>query len=129
MADITYTEARAGAKLASGLNIIVGIWTVVSMFALGYAAYSGAVWNNILSGALLMILGAAHFSHPVRSSSLSWVNFFVGIWLIVSAFLLGPRLFPAFFWNQIIVGFSAGILSLLSLGASRSVAPPMDRAY
>jgi hypothetical protein len=60
--------------IASGLNIIAGIWLIISPFVLGY-------WNPSRTG---------------TSDQLSWVNVVLGLWLIVSTFvwasLASPRL-------------------------------------
>jgi SPW repeat len=40
----------------SGINLLLGFWTIVSPYASGYAANKGAVGNNILVGVLVMTL-------------------------------------------------------------------------
>lgn len=38
----------------SGINLLLGFWTIVSPYASGYAANKGAVGNNIMVGVLVM---------------------------------------------------------------------------
>ncbi len=40
----------------SGINLLLGFWTIVSPYASGYFANKGAVGNNIMVGVLVMTL-------------------------------------------------------------------------
>jgi hypothetical protein len=42
----------------SGLNVIFGLWLIVSPFVLGYADVTAALWNNILVGLVVVVFGA-----------------------------------------------------------------------
>ncbi|MBE3583818.1 MAG: SPW repeat protein [Limnochordaceae bacterium] len=42
-----------------------------------------------------------------------WINVLLGVWLIVSPFILGYRDVPAALWNGIIVGVIVAVLSYL----------------
>ncbi|MGE0079985.1 MAG: SPW repeat protein [Thiohalomonadaceae bacterium] len=35
------------------INLIIGVWLIISPFALGYTALQGAMWNHIIVGLLV----------------------------------------------------------------------------
>lgn len=49
-----FTPASSGTVWLSWINIIAGIWLIVSPFVLG-AASSMALWNNIIIGAIVLL--------------------------------------------------------------------------
>ncbi len=92
----------------NGLNIILGIWLIISPFILGFAGNSPAQWNNIVVGILVAL---------VALSGLSWINALLGIWLIISPFALGFSMNSAALWNNVIIGVLVGLLALVAAGA------------
>jgi SPW repeat len=57
----------------------------------------------------------------VRSDSagISWINTLLGIWVIISPFVLGFALFPVAMWNNVATGGAVAILALIRSGAPR----------
>jgi hypothetical protein len=94
------------AKSLSGLVALAGLWEVLSPFILGYSATLAALWNAIIAGVVLIILGVwtALNEEPGLDKTLEWVNAVVGVWLVVSPFALGYSAVAAAVWNDIIVG-------------------------
>ncbi len=45
-------------KTLDWVNAVVGIWLIVSPFALGYSAVLAALWNDIIVGAVVLVLAA-----------------------------------------------------------------------
>ena len=39
------------------IEIILGVWILVSPWLLGYASFTPALWSNIISGAIVVLLG------------------------------------------------------------------------
>jgi hypothetical protein len=79
----------------SWVNILLGIWMVVSPFVLGFDS-SKAIWNNVVTGALVGILAIVRWS--IHQQGWSWLNLILGIWLVVSPFVL--FLSGAAMWNK-----------------------------
>lgn len=50
-----YREARTDRTL-DWINAVLGVWLVVSPFALGYSATVIAMWNNIIVGLVVLAL-------------------------------------------------------------------------
>jgi len=44
-------------KWLSKIEIVLGVWILVSPWLLGYASISAALWSNIIGGALVALTG------------------------------------------------------------------------
>ncbi len=77
-------------KALSWLVALAGLWEVVAPFVLGYTT-GIAMYNAIIVGIVLIILGvwAALSSNSGADRTLNWVSAVVGLWLILSPFVLG----------------------------------------
>lgn len=93
--DEAYLEpaARPAARMADAgaaaavLNVIAGIWLIISPFVLGYTG-ADATWNPIVFGAIVGVFALARIAGGVRAVWLSWLNMAIGVWLFISAFWL-----------------------------------------
>ena len=101
---------------------IVGAWQIVSPFVLGYTTLPVAMWSAIITGAIIVIVAlvAAIINSRSLDRILDWVSFLLGIWLIVSPFVLVFSHFGAMaaIWDAILVGI---LVILLSLWAATSI--------
>jgi len=104
---------------ASGLNALAGIWLIIAPFVLGYRT-GDPYWNDIVFGAIVLVLGAVRAFGAYRQSWISWVNALVGVWIFVSAFWLDSS--GRAIWNDIILGVIVFVLAMLSAGASEDAA-------
>ena len=102
----------------SWLNIILGIWVLISPFVVQFAQLSAATWNNVIVGIVIAILAIIRTSVP-RQTGWSWVNVILGIWMIISPFALGAMT-TAVLWNNIILGI---VIALIATGSASSRAP------
>ena len=109
-------------KIASGLNIVLGIWLLVAPFLLGYSgASTAALWNDIIVGVIVLVLAWIRVANPARSTWMSWTNVVLGLWLVVASFILGYSSIAAAIWNDILVGLSVAVLGAWSALATRAV--------
>jgi hypothetical protein len=95
---------------ASWLNIVLGIWVIISPFALAFGVFPRAMWNNVATGAAIVLLAIIRASTP-QQPGWSWANTILGIWLIISPFVLA-FVMPAALWNNIILGIIIAIVAL-----------------
>lgn len=93
-------ELRRDLTLASGLNILAGLWLLASPIAIAYGA--GARWNALLVGAAVMLLAGVRAAGAERAPVLSWLNMLLGVWLVASPFALETG--AAALWNFLAVG-------------------------
>ncbi len=96
------TMPRQSSGGASWINIVLGIWVIVSPFVLAFAQFPRAMWNNVATGALVGILAIIRAGTP-QQPGWSWMNVLLGIWLIISPFVLAFANGVAL-WNNVILG-------------------------
>jgi membrane-bound ClpP family serine protease len=102
---------RAEVTAASGLNVLAGIWLILSPWILGYTG-ADAAWNPIVFGAIVLVLALVRVAGAYRAAGLSVINALIGVWLFVSGFWLADS--GAARWNVWILGvvvFCLGVVS------------------
>jgi hypothetical protein len=105
-------------QTVSAINALLGIWLIVAPSVLAYSHTAPAFWNDIIVGAVTLILAGFRVSPPFRDPTpannvgLSWTNAALGAWLVIAPFALGNSTITANVWNDVLVG-----LIVLSLGA------------
>lgn len=114
------------ARTASSLNLLLAIWLIASPFVLAYSLNHSALWDTIVVGILVLCFAAARGLNPVPRLGLSWLNAMLGIWLIISPFVLGYWMLSPALWNNIACGILLGLISLWS-GAATPVGRPVVR--
>lgn len=101
---------------AAGLNLLAGIWLIVSPWVVNYTD-ADAWWNPIVSGAIVATLALVRFAAPARTAVLSVINAVIGVWLFISGFWLADSGQAA--WNEWILGVIVFVLAAFALGARR----------
>ncbi len=114
------TRRSSNGSSASWLNILLGIWVIVSPFALAFGLFPRALWNNVATGAAIVILGIIRAGVP-QQSGWSWANAILGIWLIISPFVLAFAM-PIALWNNVILGILVAIVALANAATTRTPA-------
>ena len=113
------TESSGGGAEVSWINIVLGIWVLISPFVLGLAQLPRVMWNNVILGIVIGILAIIRTS-AARQPGWSWVNVILGIWMIISPLVL--RLAnSAAIWNNVILGIIITILAWISANMGRRV--------
>lgn len=105
-------------KLASGLNVLAGIWEIIAPFVLGYSSNSAVTTNDVIVGIIVAVLAAIRFFGAYAAAWLSWVNAVLGLWLIAAPFVLHYG--GTARTNDIIVGIIMAVLGAWSAMASNS---------
>ena len=99
---------------ASSLNVIAGIWLIISPFVLGYGG-GDAYWNPIVFGAIVAVVALARLGGAYRATWLAWLNMAIGVWLFISGFWLAST--PRASWNEWILGVIVFVLGAWSAAA------------
>lgn len=94
------------------VNLVLGLWLVVSPWALNFRLIEPPTWNAWTVGMVIAVAAAAALIAFNKWEE--WVEAALGAWLIVSPFLLGFSMERNATWNQIIVGFLVGALAIWS---------------
>src|SRR5262249_7978777 len=105
------------------LNVLAGIWLIIAAWVLGFSHLRVAMWDSVLVGIAVLVLAVVRLS-TVGTSGLSWVNFLLGLWLIISPFVLGFSAASAAMTDAIILGIVVAVLGLwAALATTQSIAP------
>jgi hypothetical protein len=94
------------------INLVLGIWLIVSPLALGYTAQTTPAWNAYAIGIVVAVLSAAALWQFQKWEE--WLSALLGAWLIVSPWILGYSVGHVETWNQVIVGIVVGVLAFWS---------------
>jgi SPW repeat len=105
----------------SWVNILLGIWVIISPFVLGIHSAKG-VWNNIVTGAVVGILALVRWR--MHRPGWSWLNLILGIWLVISPFVLFVS--GVAMWNNVILGI---IIAASALSHTYFKASPEASSY
>lgn len=92
MAEGTYVAGHAElqrARWASAGNVLAGLWLILAPFVLNFEGAEIAQWNHVIVGSAVLVLAAIRAFDPDERESMSWMNVVLGLWMIVSPFLLG----------------------------------------
>ena len=95
-----------------GVNVLLGLWLIVSPWALAFVANSTASWNVWIIGTIIAVASAAAL--VAFHAWEEWVNIALAAWLIISPWIFGFADLQAAMWNQIIVGLIVGGLAIWS---------------
>ncbi|MBI3899667.1 MAG: SPW repeat protein [Gammaproteobacteria bacterium] len=94
-----------------GLILVLGIWLLISPFILGYADHMVAARNSYILGIGVAIFAIMALRDPRRWEE--WVNLALGVWLIISPFVLRYSHNSTPTWNHVIVGLLIGADALM----------------
>lgn len=109
---MTKIQDRVAAFWQDAINLVLGIWLIVSPFALGYAAQTTPAWNAYAVGVVVAVLSAAALWQFQKWEE--WLSAVLGAWLVVSPWILGFGVGHVATWNQVIVGVLGGVLAFWS---------------
>jgi hypothetical protein len=126
-------NSRATVPAINILLMIAGIWLTMTAVKFvyhigsaqfGYHIGSPPQFNEFFIGALIFVIALICAINPGAASWLSWVNVALGIWLILSPYLLGYADIGLARWNETIVGIIVVGLGTWSGLASRGEPSP-----
>ena len=104
-------------KVLKWIIALLGLWEFADITALivpDFVKIPSFLWNHIIIGLILMIVGvwAARTSNAGTAKTLSWIAASIGVWLMISSFILRYPIINAGLWNDIIVGVIVLILGI-----------------
>ncbi len=91
-------------------NLVLGVWLILSPWFLGFSGTPAAAWNAVVVGVVVALMALLHLrGGPMWEE---WLNVLLGVWLILSPWLLGFSGVGNAMWNALIVGVLVGALAL-----------------
>jgi hypothetical protein len=102
-------------KVLNWIIALCGLWEpgdIVLPFLIGFDKVQTFVWNHIIVGLILMLIGAraARTGNLPTARRLDWIAAIAGGWLMITPIILGTPDIAAGLWNDIFVG---GIVFIL----------------
>ncbi|HZQ61455.1 MAG TPA: SPW repeat protein [Casimicrobiaceae bacterium] len=100
------------------VNLILGVWLFLSTWIMGYAdAGSAAAWNAWILGVGVFVFAAIAVSMPKVWEEV--INVLLGIWLIISPWVLGFTDMRRVETNTVIVGIIVLALAAWAMAMAR----------
>jgi hypothetical protein len=117
---ITLTrDYAAQARVASGINILLGIWLLVSPWVFDYHAIGTlATLNSVYLGMLIAIFAAIRLASLRATAGLSWVNLILALWTIASPWEYGYSANVGGARDNVILGVVIAVLAIWSWSAT-----------
>lgn len=112
---------------ASGTNVFVGVWLFATPFVLDFAGNDLAAGNAGIVGLLVAMLAASRVMAGFVRTWLSWTNVALGVWIVVSPWVLGTADVAAIRWSHLITGLVIAVLAATSAMAKPDVREPRAR--
>jgi hypothetical protein len=101
------------------VNLVLGLWMLVSPWALAFQSEATPMWNSVVLG--ILIAAVALFALIQVSAWEEWANAVFGAWLFLSPWILGFSGLFAAMLNAVIVGFLVFALALWTLGTDKDI--------
>lgn len=106
-------------KWQNWINALLGVWFIISPWAVGFSSNSGALWTAIIIGLIQVIVAVWAVSQQDVSGWnvwQTWVSLLTGIWFIIMPFVFGLSSNQGELWTGIIFGVVTAVLSLWVMG-------------
>ena len=118
--DTAVNPHRGQVQTASGLNLLAGIWLLISSYAV--PAHGPMMTNNVICGIAVAVLAAIRAFGAYDQGWISWLNAALGVWVVVSPWAVmgaqGPT--SAVIVNNCITGGVVVILGIWSALATNT---------
>jgi hypothetical protein len=124
---INTRSTSVAVRLASGVNVLAGLWLLCSPWVLPYISShnAGVPFDNMdmIVGLLMVVLGVIRVSEPDRTASLSGINFALGLWTLLSPWAYGLTTDSMHTDSRILIG----IVVMLCAASSTTMTVRMQR--
>jgi len=124
-----YTNTPEDAsRPASVLNVLAGIWLIISPWVLGFNhdMAMAALWSTLIGGIVVLVLAAIRLA-TTGTEGLSWINLLAGVWLIISPFVLAFTAAQMAMGNAMFLGILVAIFSLWAALGSQTTTTTVAR--
>jgi hypothetical protein len=95
------------------VNAIVGAALFLSPWLFGFDGEQAASWNAWIGGLLVAIIAVAAVTQLETWEE--WVNLAIGLWLVISPWVLGFTGLTNAFWGTLMAGLVVAVLAAVEL--------------
>jgi hypothetical protein len=101
-------------KPASWVNVLLGLWLIISPWVLRLDGGAAAA-NNVALGFLVLIVAIFSIVAAPENHAAAWVNVGAGIWVFISPWVVGYATQSAALKNDAVVGVLVVLFGLLRM--------------
>ncbi|MCW2898597.1 MAG: repeat protein [Streptosporangiaceae bacterium] len=101
------------AQAVAGLTLLAGLYLAISPWVVGFYGLTRLTVSNLVTGIALAALALGLASAYGRTHGLSWIAPIIGVWTIVSPWLMHSGM-RGTIWNNVVTG---AVIVLLGAGA------------
>ncbi|WP_318199637.1 SPW repeat protein [Streptomyces sp. SCL15-4] len=127
MRDRLERTASTGKAIAlEGLILLTGVYTAISPWVVHFSGQPNLTANNLIVGITTALIGLGLALVPERMFRLAWALVPLGIWLIISPWIVTPAhgARAGVIWNNILTGVITMALGLAAMGLTIAVTRP-----
>src|SRR4029434_4540785 len=99
-------------KVLRWTNFALGLWLVIAPFALLYRGIQAALWDDVVVGLLIAAYSLWRALEIEQMIVGNWVVGALGLWALISPFVLHFSGAPIAMRNNVIVGAAVTILTI-----------------
>jgi hypothetical protein len=105
--------------LMDGPVFLLGLYCAVSPWILHFtSSQPSLVAHNLVVGIAIGLLALGFTRAPERMYGLSWAMCAIGVWMIISPWIVGSSPDAGVIWNNIVIGALALVLGMACAGAA-----------
>ncbi|HEY2863882.1 MAG TPA: SPW repeat protein [Casimicrobiaceae bacterium] len=109
------------------INLLLGVWLFISPWAIGYSGSSSiAAWNAWVLGVAIVVFAAIAVSMPQLWEEV--INIVLGVWMVISAWVLGFSSVRSAETNAVIVGVLVIIFAVWAFALNRQTVDHQQKA-
>ena len=113
------TEQPMAMKWQDWVTLVLGVWLFFSPWILGFhSSMPGASWNFFLLGIAFVVFAA--FGLSLRTAWEEWVTLVLGLWMIISPWILAYSGIASARDDAVIVGVINAALAIWTLAERRT---------
>jgi hypothetical protein len=118
------------AQSVDGAVLLAGVYLAISPWVIGFRPVAPDLTvNNLICGIAVALLGLGYATVYGRTHGLSWVTPVLGIWVIVSPWVIrGTNVDAGMILSNVICGAVIAVLGLIMLGLGFRRRPAADRS-
>ncbi|WP_169946727.1 SPW repeat protein [Microbispora sp. H11081] len=124
--ELRQTYDRAGstapAQVLEGLAFLAGLYLALSPWIVGFFGFSGLTVSNLVTGLVVSALALGLASAYGRTYGLGWLLPVLGVWAIVSPFVVraGSEATATTIWNNVVTGIVTVALGAAALAMAQA---------
>ncbi|MGA6209635.1 SPW repeat protein [Nocardia testacea] len=108
-----HAGGRPPVQIADGLLMLSGLYAAASAWIVGFAGQTSLTTSNLICGIAIAVLALAYGSAYGRTHGIAFVAPLLGVWLIVSPWIVsGVDTTAGMIWSNVVVGAAVCVLGL-----------------